>query len=130
MLLSLANIQQQTPNAYVLNLIDLLGEGIVAMQYGGPGQFPYGAILSFENTWHAYASDQAYALLRVGKALNKPAWQAVARREIDNFYPYLLSQALLESLAVEQSGNEVKAGRNRYFWLLRVRPILCASHDL
>ena len=129
MLLSLANVQQQTPNADVLNLIELLGEGIVAMQYGGPGQYPYGAILSFENKWHAYASDQAYALLRVGKALNKPAWQTVARREIDNFYPYLLKEGLLESFAVEQSGNNLKATTTNKFSQIAygVRPMVWAA---
>lgn len=129
MLLGLSNVQQQTPNAEVLKLIELLGEGIVAMQYGGPGQFPYGAILSFENTWHAYASDQAYALLRVGKLLNKPAWIAAARREIDNFYPYLLKEGLLESFAVEQSGNELKAVATSKFSQIAygVRPMIWAS---
>ena len=129
MLLGLANIQQQTPNADVLKLIELLGEGIVAMQHGGPGQFPYGAILSFENNWHAYASDQAYALLRVGKALSKPAWQAAARREIDNFYPYLLKEGLLESFAVEQSGNDVKAVVTNKFSQIAygVRPMVWAA---
>lgn len=129
MLLSLANVQQQAPNAEVLKLMELLGEGIVSMQYGGPGQFPYGAILSFENTWHAYADDQSYALLRVGKALNKPAWVAAARREIDNFYPYLLNQGLLESFAVDQSGNELKAVAVNKFSQIAygVRPMVWAS---
>jgi len=129
MLLSLANVQQQTPNADVLKLMELLGEGIVAMQYGGPGQYPYGAILSFENNWHAYASDQAYALLRVGKTLNKPAWQVAARREIDNFYPYLLKEGLPESFAVEQSGNEVTAVNTNKFSQIAygVRPMIWAT---
>ncbi|GAB3641135.1 hypothetical protein [Spirosoma arcticum] len=129
MLLGLANVQQQTPSADVLKLIELLGEGIVAMQYGGPGQYPYGAILSFENNWHAYASDQAYALLRVGKALNKPAWQTAARREIDNLYPYLLKEGLLESFAVEQSGSEVKAVATAKFSQIAygVRPMVWAA---
>ena len=108
MLLSLNNLYQQSPNADVLSLMESLGAGIVAMQSGGAGKFPFGTILSFENTWHAYASDQAYALLRVGKALNKPDWQATARREIDTFYPYLIQQGFLESFEIEQSGSDVK----------------------
>ncbi|AUD06343.1 hypothetical protein [Spirosoma pollinicola] len=108
MLISLNNIYQQTPNADVLSLIELLGDGILAMQYGDVGKFPYGAILSFDNGWHAYGSDQSYALLRVGKALNKPTWIAAARREIDNFYPYLIQLGFLESFTVQQPGTEVK----------------------
>ncbi|MBC3786832.1 hypothetical protein [Spirosoma utsteinense] len=129
LLISLTTLQQRTPTADKLTLIELLGEGILAMQYGGPGQYPYGAILSFENNWHAYASDQAYALLRAGKALNKPAWQAAARREIDNFYPYLLREGLLESLAIEQTGNEWKAIDTRKFSQIAygVRPMVWAA---
>ena len=111
LLIGLTNVYQQTTNADVLKLIDLLGEGILAMQYGDAGKYPYGAFLSFENTWHAYASDQSYALLRVGKTLNKPTWIAAARREIDNFYPYLIQQGFLESFEVEQPGNDVKPSR-------------------
>lgn len=129
MLLGLANVQQQTPNTDVLKLIELLGDGIVAMQYGSSGQYPFGAIMSFENNWHAYASDQSYALLRAGKAFNKPAWQATALREIDNFYPYLLKEGLLESFALEQSGKEVKAIATSKFSQIAygVRPMIWAT---
>ena len=129
LLLSLNNIQQQSPNADVLALMDLLGAGIVAMQSGDAGKFPFGAILSFENTWHAYASDQAYALLRVGKALNKPDWQATARREIDNFYPYLIQQGFLESFEIEQSGSNIKLLRTSKFSQIAygIRPMVWAS---
>jgi hypothetical protein len=115
MLLSLLNVQQQTPNAAVLALIELLGDGIVAMQYGDAGKYPYGAILSFENNWHAYASDQSYALLRAGKALNKPTWIAAARKEVDNFYPYLIQQGFMESFEVQQDGSEIKSVRSSRF---------------
>jgi hypothetical protein len=129
MLIGLATIQQQTPQANLMKLIDRLGEGIIAMQQGGPGQYPFGAILSYENTWHAYASDQAYALLRVGRALNKPAWQAAARREIDNFYPYLLREGLLESFTVAQTGSVRKPIATNKFSQIAygVRPMIWAA---
>lgn len=129
LLLCLANVQQQQANPTVLRLIDKLGSGIVAMQQGGPNQFPYGAILSFENTWHAYASDQAYALLRVGKQLNKPDWQAVARREIDNFYPWLIRQQYLESFAVQQTGTTLTPSQTNQFSQIAygIRPMIWAA---
>ncbi|MBD2757509.1 hypothetical protein [Spirosoma validum] len=129
LLLCLNNIYQQTPNADILKLIEQLGEGIVAMQYGDSGKFPYGAIMSFENNWHAYASDQSYALLRVGKALRKPTWIVVARREIDNFYPYLIQQGLLESFEVEQSGGDVKPVKISRFSQIAygIRPMVWAA---
>ncbi len=129
LLLSLNNLYQQSPNADLLALMDLLGAGIVAMQSGDAGKFPFGAILSFENTWHAYASDQAYALLRVGKALNKPDWQATARREIDNFYPYLIQQGFLESFEIEQSSSDIKALKTSKFSQIAygIRPMVWAA---
>ena len=54
--------------AYVKKLAD----GIVLMQQGDATHIPYGAFLSWENTWHAYGNDQAYALLKAGMFLNDP----------------------------------------------------------
>ncbi|GAB3991088.1 hypothetical protein GCM10028807_20240 [Spirosoma daeguense] len=107
-LLSLANLNQQVSDVNVVKLADQLAEGILAMQHGDATTYPYGAILSFENHWHAYASDQSYALLRAGKAFNRPAWIAASKREIDNFYPYLIQQGFLESFEVEQSDSKIK----------------------
>ncbi len=52
-----------------------------------------------------------------------------ARREIDNFYPYLLKEGLPESFAVEQSGNEVKAVNTNKFSQIAygVRPMIWAT---
>lgn len=129
LLLCLANVQQRQANPAVLRLIDKLGSGIIAMQHGGPNQFPYGAILSFENTWHAYASDQAYALLRVGKQLAKPDWQAAAQREIDNFYPWLIRQQYLESFVVKQTGATLVPVRTSQFSQIAygIRPMIWAT---
>ncbi|OIN58623.1 hypothetical protein BLX24_13720 [Arsenicibacter rosenii] len=129
MLLSLSNYYQQTPDAQVLKLMELLGEGIVLMQFGDATHFPYGAIMSFENTWHAYGSDQSYALLKVGKALNKPTWIAAAKKEIDNFYPYLLKQGLLESLEIYDPGNGVQGLKSSRFAQIAygVRPMVWAA---
>ncbi|AQG80255.1 hypothetical protein [Spirosoma montaniterrae] len=129
MLLGLLNRYQQTPSAEGLRLMEQLAEGILAMQFGDANQFPHSAFLSFENNWHAYASDQAYALLRAGKVLNKPAWQAAARREIDNFYPYLIQRNYLESFAVEQSGSAVKLLNESQFSQIAygIRPMIWAT---
>ncbi|MCK8492572.1 hypothetical protein M0L20_11965 [Spirosoma sp. RP8] len=129
MLLGLLNRYQQKPDSAVVHLIEQLGDGIVAMRQGGPGQFPYGAILSYENNWHAYASDQSYALQRAGKILNKPEWQAVARQEINNFYPYLLKQGFLESFELKQVGNERRLFKRGQFPQIAygIRPMIWAA---
>ncbi|MBD2700812.1 hypothetical protein IC229_09195 [Spirosoma sp. BT702] len=129
MLISLTNLYQQSPSSDVLKLIDQLGEGILAMQYGDARKYPYGAILCFENNWHAYASDQSYVLLRAGKALNKPAWIAAAKREIDNFYPYLIQHGFLESFEIEKVDSEIKAVKTSRFSQIAygIRPMIWAT---
>ncbi|MFD1144834.1 hypothetical protein ACFQ4C_27135 [Larkinella insperata] len=129
MMLGLLNYHQQTPDPQVVKLIELLGEGVVIMQQGGAERFPYGAILSFENIWHAYGSDQAYALLRAGKALNKPVWTEVARREIDHFYPFLLNQGFMESFEGALKGSDIMANKISRFAQIAygVRPMVWAA---
>ncbi len=104
MVLGLLNGYQQKADAPVLALINQLAEGILTMQPGTDAAPPYGAFLSFENNWHAYGNDQAYALLKAGKALNKPDWIAAALREVDLFYPYVVQEGFLESFVLDGSG--------------------------
>jgi hypothetical protein len=132
MMLGLLNYYQQIPDGKVLKLISALGDGIVQMQFGTASQVPYGAIMSFENRWHAYGSDQSYALLRAGKALNRPDWTAVARREVDTFYPYLLKENFLESFDSSQQGTSLSFGKKSRFSQIAygVRPMVWAALEL
>ncbi|RYF74450.1 MAG: hypothetical protein EOO39_08605 [Cytophagaceae bacterium] len=129
MLLGLNNVYAQTPSAPVLTLMKQLAEGIMLMQKGDGQTYPYGAFLSFENNWHAYGNDQAYALLTVGKALNRPAWIAAARREVESFYPYMLKQGFMESFSVRQSGETLAVvNQSKYAQIAYgVRPMIWAT---
>ncbi|MBO0947997.1 hypothetical protein [Fibrella forsythiae] len=129
MLLGLNNVYAQTASAPVLTLLEQLAEGMLLMQQGGRQTYPYGAFLSFENNWHAYGNDQAYALLTVGKALNKPAWIAAARCEVESFYPYLLKQGFLESFSVRQSGGALTVLRQSGYAQIAygIRPMIWAT---
>ncbi|MBO0931598.1 hypothetical protein [Fibrella aquatilis] len=131
MLLGLANYQQIAPSAANLALIDQLAAGILVMQQGDAAKFPYGAFLSFENGWHAYAADQAYALLHVGKQLNKPDWITAARKEIDNFYPYLLKEGFLESFSVEARDGGIGLLQSNKFPQIAygIRPMIWATME-
>lgn len=132
MILGLLNYYQQTSDPQVLNVMTKLGDGIVQMQRGGARQVPYGAILSFENNWHAYGSDQSYALLRAGKALNRPGWLAAAKLEVDEFYPYLLKEGFLESFTVGQKGANLSFVKKSRFSQIAygVRPMVWAALEL
>ncbi|MDQ2718890.1 MAG: hypothetical protein M3Z26_03900 [Bacteroidota bacterium] len=90
-------------NSYVKSLAD----GIVLMQQGDAAHFPYSCILSWENTWHAYGCDQAYALMKAGSFLNDTSYTAKGMAEVDNFYPWLLQNGMKSSFVVGNNGNGI-----------------------
>jgi hypothetical protein len=98
------NTNDATMTAYVKKLAD----GIALMQQGDATHIPYGAFLSWENTWHAYGNDQAYALLNAGIFLNDPAYTSAALSEVDNFYPWLLQNGLKASFVVSNNGSGIQ----------------------
>jgi hypothetical protein len=132
MMLGLYNVYQQNQDAEVLAIIEKLADGILLMQQGSETVFPYGAFLSYENTWHAYGSDQAYALLKVGKALNKQNWIAAAQKEVDNFYPYLQKEGFLESFEIQQTGSVIGLIKKSSFAQISygIRPMIWATIEL
>ena len=132
MMLGLYNVYQQNQDAEVLAIINKLADGILLMQQGSETVFPYGAFLSYENTWHAYGSDQAYALLKVGKALNKQNWIAAAQKEVDHFYPYLQKEGFLESFEIQQTGNTIGLIKKSSFAQISygIRPMIWATIEL
>jgi len=98
------NTNDATMTAYVKKLAD----GIALMQQGDATHIPYGAFLSWENTWHAYGNDQAYALLNAGIFLNDPVYTSAALSEVDNFYPWLLQNGLKASFVVANNGSGIQ----------------------
>jgi hypothetical protein len=104
-LLGLLSYYERHGDAAVLAGMERLGEGILLMQKGDATTYPFKAFLSFQNTWHAFASDAAYAMLVAGKKLQKETWVQSGLMEVDNFYPYLISKGYLESLEVSQTGS-------------------------
>ncbi|HSN47152.1 MAG TPA: hypothetical protein VLR29_00180, partial [Flavobacterium sp.] len=132
MMLGLYNVYQQNQDPEVLAIIEKMADGILLMQQGSETVFPNGAFLSYENTWHAYGSDQAYALLKVGKALNKQNWIAAAQKEVDNFYPYLLKEGFLESFEIQQTGSTIGLLKKSRFPQISygIRPMIWATIEL
>ena len=132
MMLGLYNVYQQNQDTEILAIINKLADGILLMQQGNVTQFPYGAFMSYENTWHAYGSDQSYALLKIGSALNKPNWIVAAQKEIDNFYPYLIGEGFLESFGIQQTGSTIDLLNKSSFAQISygIRPMIWATIEL
>jgi hypothetical protein len=82
--------------------IEHLCDGIMKMQQGNKGNFPYYAFLSWQNTWHMWGNSQSDALINAGKLLNKPVYTECALKEIKYFYPFLISTQYLNNFSIEK----------------------------
>jgi hypothetical protein len=129
LLLGLLSYYDRHNDAAVLTGMKKLADGILLMQKGEADQYPFKVILSFQNTWHAYGSDAAYALLKAGKKLNQEAWIKAGMQEVDYFYPYLIGRGYLESLEVSQSGTVVSKVKESQFSQISygIRPMIWAT---
>jgi hypothetical protein len=105
MVISLISYCNRTNDPVIADFIKRLADGIVLMQQGDATHFPYGAFLSWENTWHAYGNEQAYALFKAGAFFNNAKYTDAAFAEVDNFYPWLLQNGFKSSFAVVDNGS-------------------------
>ncbi len=118
-----------TPDAVISTYIKKLADGIVLMQQGTATQFPYSCTLSWENTWHAWGSDQAYALLKAGVFLQDTVYRNKGLAEVDNFYPWLLQNGYKSSFAIQNTGSAFQVlSQNAYEQIAYgIRPMVYAS---
>jgi hypothetical protein len=108
LILGLINYCNANPDPVISGFIKSLADGIVLMEQSDTAVFPYGAFLSWENTWHAYGNLQAYALMQAGNFLNNPQYNTVAMMEVDNFYPWLLQNGYQCSFSLVNTGGVVQ----------------------
>ena len=118
-----------TNDAVMTAYIKKLADGIALMQQGDATNYPYGAFLSWENTWHAYGNDQAYALLKAGAFLNDPLLTSKGFAEVDNFYPWLLQNGLKSSFVVANNGSGIQLTSGQSFDQIAygIRPMVFAA---
>lgn len=117
-------------NDAVLNsYIKKLADGIALMQLGDATHFPYSCILSWENTWHAYAGDQAFALMKAGVFLNEPSYTARGMAEVGNFFPWLLQNGMKSSFVVNNNGTEIRLTSEKSYEQIAygIRPMVSAA---
>lgn len=128
-ILSLINYCSENNDSTLHNYIRTLTSGLVETQKGSEGKFPYGCFLSWENVWHAYGNDQAYALFKAGKFFNDTGYTQSALREVNFFYPWLLEQGLLSSFTIRKTdSNYVKMNPLQFDQIAYgIRPMLSAT---
>ena len=119
----------RTHDASVLNIITTMADGIEQMQVGDANRFPYGAHLSWRNEWHAWGSDQAYALLLAGQKLRRTDYVRGGLLEVEYFYPYLIRRGYLSSLRIRKVGDRYLAIRQERFPQIAygIRPMVSAA---
>ncbi len=129
LILGLISYSEHTSDTITSAYIKKLADGIVLMQQGDATHFPYGAFLSWENTWHAYGNDQAYTLLKAGAFLNDSTYTFAALKEIDNFYPWLLKNGLKSSFVIANNGNGIQLNSEKDFEQIAygIRPMVFAA---
>lgn len=118
-----------TNDAVMTAYIRKLADGLVLMQQGDATHFPYGAFLSWENTWHAYGNDQAYSLLKAGAFLNDTSYTNKGLAEVDNFYPWLLQNGFKASFVVADNGSGVQLTSSQSYDQIAygLRPMIFAA---
>ncbi|MEP7127896.1 MAG: hypothetical protein ABI729_03470 [Chitinophagales bacterium] len=104
LILGLITYSKTNGDQVITDYIKKLADGIVLMQAGDATHYPYGSFLSWENTWHAYANVQAYALLKAGVFLNDAQYTDKALIEVDNFYPWILQNGYQSTFALAKNG--------------------------
>jgi hypothetical protein len=116
-------------DAVLTSYIKKLADGIVLMQQGDATHFPYSCILSWENTWHAYAGDQAFALMKAGAFLNDAGYTAKGMAEVDNFYSWLLQNGMKSSFVLSKNGGTVNLASEESYDQIAygIRPMISAS---
>ncbi|HJW16819.1 MAG TPA: hypothetical protein VJ499_06855 [Flavisolibacter sp.] len=131
MILGLIPYASANNDAVIRNYIQKLADGIALMQEGDATHFPYSCILSWANTWHAYGSDQAYALMKAGQFLGDPGYTAKGMAEVDNFYPWLLKNGMKSSFVVESNGSEIRLSSEKTYEQIAygIRPMVTAATE-
>lgn len=116
LILGLLKNYERTADNDIKLLIDTLAKGIILMQKGDADNYPYGAFLSWQNLWHAWGNNQAYALLKSGQKFNNQIYIDSALKEIENFYPYLLKNGFAEAFWIKKTGDNsyIEINRNLY----------------
>lgn len=100
LIMALTPFFQVSKDTLAKRYIENLSAGIMVMQAGDSLSFPFGAFLSWENTWHAWGSSQPEALLISGDALKSKNYQESAKLALERFYDYLIKNNYLNEFSV------------------------------
>ena len=113
LVLGLLKNYERTGDTEVKSIINAMAKGMIMMQKGDADHYPHAAFLSWENLWHAWGNNQAYALLRAGQVLDDRSFIDAALKEVNNFYPYLLKNGFAEAFWIQKTGENTYSEEKR-----------------
>ncbi len=118
-------------DAAIASYIKKLADGIARMQHGDANHFPFSCILSWENTWHAYGADQAYALMKAGEFLNDSAYIKDGLNAVSDFYTWVLQNGIKSSFDVQGNGAAITLNSEQRFDQIAyaIRPMVTAAAE-
>jgi hypothetical protein len=131
LIMALEKYYRRTNDSRAPGLISQLADGILVIQAGDSLNFPYGAFLSWNNTWHGYGNIQAYALLRAGVLLGKKDYIDKALVEVDNFYPWLIKNGFLNYFDIKKTEGKYEIIKQQKFPQIAygIRPVVYACAE-
>jgi hypothetical protein len=100
LVLGLIEYYRTTPDPSVKAYIQKLCRGMMMMQTGDAGTFPFDLHRSWETMWHSWGNSQSFALAYAGKILGDTAMISSSEREARAFYSRLLVSGMLKELDV------------------------------
>lgn len=115
MLHGLINYHSLFQDTVTTQLITHLSTLITQMQFGTKDQAPYGAIMSWQNIWHAWGNGQAAALIKAGQHFDQPAWSAAGIGEVKNFHPFLLQNEMWNEFKIHPAEEGYKISDQKPF---------------
>ncbi|MCB0263795.1 MAG: glycoside hydrolase family 9 protein [Calditrichaeota bacterium] len=129
LLLGLTAYHRTTGDAQIAEKMRKIGEGIIKMQLNHEGFFADGALLSWENVWHAWGNSQAHALINAGMALQDAAMIDAGVKEVRLFQPYLLAQNFIREIRFTRNGDDISAEKTVKFEQIAydIRPMVMAA---
>lgn len=129
LVLSLVNYLKINKDPVLLGYLKDLCDGIILTQNTDKGNFPYGAFLSWENTWHAYGNLQSYALLKAYQLTRIEKYKSAALFEINNFYPFLIKKNFLNYFTIKKIDTKTAIDECEQFSQIAygIRPMIFAS---
>lgn len=126
---SLSNYYKSSNDSSVLQLINDFMEGILLMQEGDAQNFPHYAIMSWENSWHAWGNAQSYSLLKGYEVIKNKKYLMAALNELNNFYGYLIEKKFVSEFSINQLNGKTVLDSEKKFSQIAygIRPMVFAA---